>query len=86
MYLNFQLLVSLTKYMIRKYKKYVIFSGGSRIRPKGGVDFVNGGRGGRESLQVLKVESKVIFSVFGHISSKIMLNINRERSERRIFF
>ena len=30
---------------------------------RGGVDFVKGG-GGRKSLKVLKVEVKVIFSVF----------------------
>jgi len=51
----------------------------------GGVDFVNGG-GVRKSFKVLKVEVKVIFSVFwrrlGHISIKIRLRMIRERSER----
>jgi len=31
---------------------------------------------------VLKAEVKVILACFGHISIKIMLKINRERSER----
>jgi len=52
----------------------------------GGVDFVNGQGGSRKSLKVLKVEVKVIFSVFwrhlGHISIKIRLLMIRERSER----
>ena len=38
--------------------------------------------GGRNSLKVLKVE-KSFLACFGHISIKIMLKINRERSERR---
>jgi len=40
------------------------------------------GGGGRKSLKVLKVE-KSFLACFGHISIKIMLKINRERSERR---
>jgi len=31
------------------------------------------GGGGRKSLKVLKDEVKVIFSIFGHISIKIMI-------------
>jgi len=43
-----------------------------------------GGGRGRKSLKVFMVELKVIISrVFGHVSIKIMLKINRERSERR---
>ena len=42
--------------------------------------------GGRKSLKVLKVEVKVILSVFwrrlGHISIKIRLQMIRERSKR----
>ena len=34
------------------------------------------------SLKVLKVEVKVSFNVFGHISSKIMLKINHERRKK----
>jgi len=49
------------------------------------VDFVNGG-GGRKSLKVLEVEVKVILSVhwcrLGHISIKMRLKMNRERSGR----
>jgi len=44
-----------------------------------------GGGGFRKSLKVLKVEVEVIFSMFGHISIKIMLKKNREQSERRQF-
>jgi len=47
------------------------------------VDFVNGRGGVRKSLKVLQVEGKVILACFIHISFKIMLKINRERSERR---
>jgi len=39
--------------------------------------------GGRKSLNVLKVEVKVILAGFGHISIRIMLLINRELSERK---
>jgi len=38
---------------------------------------------GRKSLNVLKVEVKVILACFGHTSIKIMLKINHERSEQR---
>jgi len=39
---------------------------------------------GRKSLKVFKVEVKVIIlRVFGHISIKIMLKINRERRKIR---
>jgi len=42
------------------------------------------GVGVRKSLKVLKVEVKVIFSVFfGHISILMMLKLNREQSERK---
>jgi len=44
------------------------------------------GGGGRLSLKVLKVEVKVIFSVFWrYLSITIRLQMIRERSERRKF-
>jgi len=46
------------------------------------VDFVKG-RGVRKSLKLLKVEVKVLFSVFGHTSIKIMHKVNFERREGR---
>jgi len=43
-----------------------------------------GGGGGRKPLKVLTVEIKTSFlACFCHISLKIMLKMNRERSERR---
>ena len=48
-----------------------------------GVDFVNGGGGGRNSFKVMKIEVKVILACFGHISIKVMLTINREQSEQK---
>ena len=47
------------------------------------MNFVNGGGGGSKSLKVLKVEESHYLARLGHISIKIMLIINRERSERR---
>ena len=47
----------------------------------GGVNFVNGWGGGRKSLKVLTVEVKVILGCFSHVSTKIRLEMNRERSE-----
>ena len=41
------------------------------------------GGGCKKIIKVLKVELKVFLACFGHFSIKMMLKINRERSERR---
>ena len=41
------------------------------------------GGGGRKSFKVMKIEVKVILACFGYTSIKVMLTINRERSEQK---
>jgi len=41
------------------------------------------GGGGRKQMKVLTIEVKLFLASLGHISIKMMLKMNRERSERR---